>query len=183
MRHGQAHRRYHVWSHVETMLKLADWRQADLFNVEAVEIAILFHDSVYEPGEEENEKRSAGLMLGMLSKIVAPVTLDSARDMILATERHMLPDGMVDPLRSDCAHFLDMDLAILGSDPEVFEAFQEAIREEYIHVPDAEYRTGRRAVLARFLERKRLYQTESFREAFEFQARANLEAAVAELDG
>jgi predicted metal-dependent HD superfamily phosphohydrolase len=182
MRHGEAQRRYHVWSHIETMLKLADWRQADLFNVEAVEIAILFHDSVYEPGEADNEKRSAGLMLGMLSKLVAPVTLDAARDLILATELHVLPEKMVDPIRSDCAHFLDMDLAIFGSDPEVFEAFQQAIREEYIHVPREVYRPARRAVLARFLDRKQLYLTESFREMFEFQARANLAAAIAELD-
>jgi predicted metal-dependent HD superfamily phosphohydrolase len=181
MRHGEAHRRYHVWSHVETLLKLADWRQGDLFNVEAVEIAILFHDSVYEPGEENNEKRSAGLMLGMLSKLVAPVTLDAARDLILSTEKHRLPDGMADPIRSDCAHFLDMDLAILGSDPEVFEAFQAAIREEYIHIPEEEYRPARRASTARFLERKRLFLTESFRETFEFQARANLTDAVREL--
>ncbi len=67
-------------------------------------------------------------MEGMLSKDVAPVTLDAAKRMILATERHQLPASMVDPLRSDCAFFLDMDLAILGSAPDVFEAFQHAIR-------------------------------------------------------
>ncbi len=50
MRHGEAHRHYHVWSHVETLLRLMEWRQDDLFNQEAVELAILFHDSVYEPG-------------------------------------------------------------------------------------------------------------------------------------
>jgi predicted metal-dependent HD superfamily phosphohydrolase len=183
MRYGEAHRRYHVWAHIETMLKLMEWRQADLFNLEAMELAILFHDVVYEPGEEENEKRSAGLMLGMLSKTVAPVTLDAANAMILATETHVLPAEMIDPVRSDCAHFLDMDLAILGSAPEVFDAFQAGIREEFSEIDDDAYRVGRKAALERFMGRKTLYMTQSFFDSFEAQARQNLGRAIAELEG
>lgn len=181
MRHGEAHRQYHVWSHIETLLRLMEWRQDDLFNQEAVELAILFHDAVYEPGADDNEVRSAGLMEGMLSKDVAPVTLDAAKRMILATERHQLPATMVDPLLSDCAYFLDMDLAILGSAPDVFEAFQHAIREEYHDVPDDLYREGRRAALERFQERKALYFTKPFQAQFEAQARKNIRRALAML--
>jgi predicted metal-dependent HD superfamily phosphohydrolase len=136
---------------------------------------------VYEPGEEENEKRSAGLMMGMLSKIVAPVTLEVATALILSTERHVLPKDMLDPVRSDCAYFLDMDLAILGSEPEVFEAFQHAIRAEFHDVPEEAYRLGRRAALERFQERKQLYHTQCFHDEFEAQARRNLAEAIAEL--
>jgi predicted metal-dependent HD superfamily phosphohydrolase len=181
MRHGEAQRHYHGWQHIETLFKLMEWCQPDLFNVAAVELAILFHDAVYEPGEEDNEKRSAGLMQGTLSKTVAPVTLDEAMRMILATERHLLPEDMVDPLRSDCAHFLDMDLAILGSTPEVFDAFQLAIREEYEAVPEDTYRNGRRAALEHFAERKRIYLTNRFHDAFEAQARLNLARALTDL--
>jgi predicted metal-dependent HD superfamily phosphohydrolase len=181
MRYGEAHRRYHVWAHIETLFKLMEWRQADLYNREAIEIAILFHDAIYEPGEEDNEKRSAGLMQGMLSKTVAPVTLQAAHAMILATEKHVLADDMVDPLRSDCAYFLDMDLAVLGSAPEVFEAFDLAIREEFAEFSDEDYREGRRAALESFLKRKTIYLTQPFHDAFEAQARINLEQAVGAL--
>lgn len=37
--------------------------------------------------------------------------------MILATERHVLPDAGSPGFLSDCALFLDMDLSILGAPP------------------------------------------------------------------
>jgi predicted metal-dependent HD superfamily phosphohydrolase len=181
MRYGEAHRHYHVWTHIEAMLRMMDWQEAALFNKEAIEIAILFHDAVYEPGEDDNEKRSAGLMMGMLSKTVAPVTLDVATDLILATEKHIISETMKDPVRSDCAYFLDMDLAILGAAPDVFDAFEDAIRQEFIAVDERDYARGRAAVLERFLSRKRLYHTQAFHDEFEAQARINLQGAIAVL--
>jgi predicted metal-dependent HD superfamily phosphohydrolase len=183
MRYGEAHRHYHVWGHIESMLRMMEWQEAALFNKEAIEIAILFHDVVYEPGEADNEKRSAGLMMGMLSKIVAPVTLEVATDLILATEKHVLDESLKDPVRSDCAYFLDMDLAILGAAPDVFDAFEDAIRQEFIEVENTDYMRGRTAVLERFLARKRLYHTQAFHDEFEAQARINLQGAIAVLAG
>jgi predicted metal-dependent HD superfamily phosphohydrolase len=181
MRYGEAHRRYHVWNHVETLLKLKEWCRDDVFNHQAVELAIYFHDAIYEPGEDDNEKRSADLMRAVLEKEVAPVNLEVARALILATASHDVPGDLENPVRSDCAVFLDMDLAVLGAAPDVFEAYGAAIREEFIEFPDGEWSLGRRKFLLSMLDRKTVFHTPRFRQTYEKQAQANLEAALSAL--
>ena len=82
----------------------------------------------------------------------------------------------------DCAFFLDMDLSILGAAPEVFTAYEAAIRKEYAFVPAADYRQGRSAILKSFLAREQLYFTAYFRDRLEPQARQNLQQSLARLE-
>ncbi len=78
---------------------------------------------------------------------------------------------------------MDVDLAILGSDAGRFHESDEQIRLEYAHVPEHEYRAGRRRVLGEFLARPRLYSTDYFYSRYERQARENLSRALARLGG
>jgi predicted metal-dependent HD superfamily phosphohydrolase len=178
MRYGEAHRRYHVWSHIETLLKLKAWCADDVFNHQAVELAIYFHDAIYEPGEDDNEKRSADLMRAVLEKEAAPVNLEVARALILATATHEVPETLEKPVKSDCAVFLDMDLAVLGAAPDVFDAYEAAIREEFIALSDTQWASGRRKFLLAMLDRKTIYLTPRFRNTYEQQAQDNLENAL-----
>src|SRR5438105_3827006 len=116
-------RHYHDLRHVETLLGLARQHRAALNDHEAVEAAIWFHDAVYDARRSDNEEKSAQLALAQLSGLAADDRLDRIATMIRATAGHVLPRFADPSAENDCALFIDMDLAILGSTPEGFAAY------------------------------------------------------------
>lgn len=181
-RYADPKRAYHGEAHLEAMRALLSDLRPLCHDPDAIEIAIWFHDAVYEPLAADNEARSARLMREMLDSTVDPERLARAEAMILATRAHELPRDLPCDLRQDCALFLDLDLAVLGADAERFARYERAIFTEYVvhaGVPEPLFRQGRRRVLARFLAREHLYLTAHFRARFEAQARRNLTRALA----
>lgn len=180
-RHGESQRHYHDWTHIEALLAHADSIRTSLHDPDAVTLAILFHDAVYDPKAKDNERRSADLLRA--TEVDAdPATKALAVRMIEATEGHYLPDDLEGEQREDCAHFLDMDLAILGAGEDRFDIYEKQIRAEYAHVPDDTFRKGRAAVLRGFLERERLYFSAWGTERFEARARVNCARSIALLE-
>lgn len=179
-RHAEPQRHYHDWTHIAALLGHFERVEDRIADRQAVLHAILFHDAIYDPQAKDNERRSAELLLETGPPIERS-SLELAHTMILATEGHYLPDRIGESERSDTAHFLDMDLAILGASEERFDIYEGQIRQEYAHVPDDRYREGRAAVLRSFAGRERLYFSEWGRESFEDRARANLARSLAAL--
>ena len=70
--------------------------------------------------------------------------------------------------------FRATDLSILGSTPDVFAVYEDAVRREYGWVPDALWCEGRRKVLQGFLDRPAIFASPQFRASHEAAARANL---------
>lgn len=176
-RYSEPQRHYHTWQHIEELLALFAEVEGRISDRRAVLFAILYHDAIYDPMAHDNEERSALLLRQQAEDLLDPVSLSRAEAMVLATIRHELPEGHGSS--SDMAHFLDMDLAILGAAPERFAEYARQIRLEYAHVPDDAFAAGRAAVLQRFAERPALYFSEWGRDRFEDAARANLARAVA----
>lgn len=177
-RYGEAQRHYHGWTHIQTMLTGLAEIQDMLDSVAAVEIAVWYHDAVYDPRAGDNELKSAELAASDLAGKVDERTLTGATAMIRATFGHQMPDdGAAEDLQ-DCAAFLDLDLAILGADADTFDTYDANIRREYHFVPDDLYRPARRAVLEGFLGRPRLYFTEYASSRLELAARTNLQRAI-----
>ncbi len=58
-----------------------------------------------------------------------------------------------------------------------------AIRKEYAWVPEEQYRPARANVLKGFLDRTAIFHLDEFRNAFELQARHNIEGKLNELVG
>ncbi|HLS50240.1 MAG TPA: hypothetical protein VK024_09620, partial [Actinomycetaceae bacterium] len=79
------------------------------------------------------------------------------------------------------ALLLDADLAVLGSHPSRYARYVREIRAEYPHVPDDDFRRGRRRVLEALLARRHLFVTPRGREWWEEQARRNMTAELAAL--
>ena len=79
---------------------------------------------------------------------------------------------------SDAAYLLDMDLSILGSSWSVYEQYAHAVRQEYAHVSDDDYRVGRMAVLKELLAHPTLYLTDYYYARLEKQARKNIEHEI-----
>jgi predicted metal-dependent HD superfamily phosphohydrolase len=174
-------RHYHNLAHIEAMLELMRTHKVALSDPAAVEAAIWFHDAVYDTRRHDNEERSAQLAADRLTGLVSPDWIALIADMIRATAGHHVPDGLNDAQQRDCALFLDMDLSILGSTPDVFAAYEEAVRREYAWVPDALWREGRKKVLQGFVDRPAIYMSPQFLASHEAAARANLTRSLERL--
>jgi predicted metal-dependent HD superfamily phosphohydrolase len=176
-RYAEPHRAYHDLRHVLACLDLARSVRSRLGSAPEVELALWYHDAIYEPRAADNEARSAELATAELSELrsLAGATLISIADLILATRHAAAPAG------HDAQFVVDIDLAILGSEPGTFDLYEAAIRREYRWVPGPLYRRKRREILQSFLDRPRIYSTAHFHALFEDAARANLGSSLSRL--
>jgi predicted metal-dependent HD superfamily phosphohydrolase len=175
-------RHYHDLHHIEALLCLADDCADAITDRDAVEAAIWFHDAIYDSRRSDNEERSAALAMARLAGTAHEGRIARIAAMIRATAGHAMPDFADAAAGRDCALFLDMDLAILGSPAADFDAYEAAVRREYGWVTEPQWKLGRRAVLAQFLARPAIYTTARFRASHEETARRNLARAIARLD-
>ncbi|MDX8522328.1 HD domain-containing protein [Mesorhizobium dulcispinae] len=175
-------RHYHNLAHIETMLALAEEYRSQLHDPDAVEATIWFHDAIYDSRAKDNEAKSADLAAEKLSGRISPERLARVAAMINATATHQLPPLDDEKAATDAAFVLDMDLAILGAEPDAFDACEKAVRREYGWVEEPMWRAGRAAVLKSFLARPHIFHTAEFRQRFEPRARQNLERSLAALE-
>jgi predicted metal-dependent HD superfamily phosphohydrolase len=176
LRYAEPHRAYHALEHIADCLAQFD-RHVPLAEQPAeVEAALWLHDVIYDPRRRDNEERSMAWARKALANmgIAAPIG-ERICGMILAT-KHIEPPG-----DGDAALLVDIDLSILGRDPETFTRYERAIRQEYNWVAEADFCAGRAALLQKFLARARIYQTDSFHHQYERQARENLAWSLAQL--
>jgi predicted metal-dependent HD superfamily phosphohydrolase len=172
------HRAYHNAAHIADCLRQFDLARAEADRPDEVEAALWFHDAVYDTRAEDNEERSAAWAVKALTQTgVHPNVARRIGALIVATKHDREPNTR------DARLLLDVDLSILGREPDEFEAYDRAIREEYQWVPEDRYRAERAAILEKFLQRTAIYQTEFFRTRLEAQARANLRRSIATLTG
>ncbi len=174
-RYDEPHRHYHTRRHLDECFAHLDPVRAFAERVGEVELALWYHDAVYEPRRADNEARSADLAGSALSRAGAiPVVQERVRALILAT-RHDTP-----PSTPDEALLVDIDLAILAADDARFDEYERQVREEYAWVPTILFRHKRRAILEGFLARQRICASGRFPE-WEARARANLVRSLAKL--
>lgn len=169
-------RAYHTSEHIRDSLNQLDLSREFARRPDEIEAAVWFHDAVYAPGAADNEDRSARLAQTALQACAVPLEISRrVAELVLATRHLTLPQ------EADGQLLCDIDLSILGRDPKVFDEFERRIRREYAWVPEPMYRSSRSEVLAGFLRRRSIYQTEYFRERYEQLARANLKRMLADL--
>jgi len=174
--YSEPHRCYHNLAHIEDCLGEFDRAKQLATEPAAVELAIWFHDAVYDPRAADNEEHSAELAKAWLSNVHASDALkDSVGRLVMATKNHNAS------LHADAPLLVDVDLSILGKPPEQFWEYERQIREEYAWVDKPVFAAKRMEILRRFLARERIYQTELFFQRMEAQARANLRASVQRL--
>ena len=160
---------YHNLTHIEHALDVAEQLRDVAEDFTAVQLALWFHDVVYDPRRSDNEAESAAYAERVLRPFGVPDDLlAKVRELILATKTH---EAAADP---DVWVMLDADLAILSAPPEQYDAYAQAIRQEYSFVPDEAYVLGRTAVLQTFLARSPFYFTEWMRERGDTAVYANL---------
>jgi predicted metal-dependent HD superfamily phosphohydrolase len=171
-------RYYHTAVHIGDCLELLDQSRSMARGPDEIEAALWFHDAVYRPGSLTNEDESASLASETLRSGGVPLEVASrVADLVLATRHLAVP---TDP---DARLLCDIDLSILGREPSRFAQFEQQIRREYEHVPEPLYAKARAELLAAFLARPAIYQTELFRNRYEATARSNLSGVITKLRG
>ena len=177
--YSEPHRHYHTIKHIASLLQLLDEHGRGVLDRNAVALAILFHDVIYDPARHDNEHASADFASERLAALGFPAQLIAkVKGYILATQHVHSPPTINDV---DLALLLDLDLSILAAPPAEYRTYAQAIRREYAHVPDALYRLGRRRILEGFLARERIYQTEQLHALWDERARTNIAGEIAGL--
>lgn len=166
-------RHYHTLQHLQECLAHFEHARTAAAHPHEVEMALWFHDAIYEVRGSDNEQRSADWARDVLRGAgVAAEAVDRVHALILATRHTAVPSGQDEQL------LIDIDLSILGAEAERFGEYEDQIRREYAFVPGWLFKRKRRAILASFLDRPRLYSTTLFHDALEQRARSNLRQAI-----
>jgi predicted metal-dependent HD superfamily phosphohydrolase len=172
-RYSEAQRHYHTLQHLDECFARLDESRQLAERPHEIELALWFHDAIYDVRGHDNEERSAAwaeevsLKAGLSSRVAA-----SIRSLILATKHDAIPES------ADGKLLVDIDLAILGASAERFDEYERQVRQEYAWVPEPLFRAKRREILEAFLARPHIFSTSDFRSKFEAQARANLERSI-----
>jgi predicted metal-dependent HD superfamily phosphohydrolase len=176
--YSEKQRHYHTLEHVADCLRHLDTCVARINEPNEVELALWFHDAIYNPLSGKNERKSADWAASFLSTNAANVELAARVHRLIMVTEHNAPTHT-----NDESILVDIDLSILGADSAIYNVFEQAVRKEYRIVPIFLYRKKRPAVLKGFLERPFIYQNEPFKSEREQQARVNLANAISNLTG
>jgi predicted metal-dependent HD superfamily phosphohydrolase len=171
-RYSESGRHYHDASHVLACLDALEVYPDQIDAPDEVELALWYHDAVYDPqaASGSNESASIDLFRREFGDLAAQrIAGNEVAALILATRHRPTP-----PASGDACLVADIDLAILGSSPARYRSYQDAVRREYTFLDDSEWKAGRRAFIRRLLGRRWLYHTRHYRRHLEDQTRANL---------
>ncbi len=130
----EPHRVYHNIHHIFDLLRKADKKgilSDELF------LAIVFHDSIYDPKRNDNEEKSAELFSSYIDN-------DAVKQAILETKTH-------EPTTQLSKQLCDLDLSILyDNDFDNFIEFENKIFKEYQFVDYKTYKEKRVDILQNF---------------------------------
>ena len=168
--YGEPQRKYHTLQHLAECLAMFESALGLAPHAAEVEVAIWFHDAIYDVRGSDNEARSAAwAKTELVAAGVSSEVSERVAALVLATRHDALPVTL------DAQVLVDVDLAILGAPADRFAEYERQVREEYSFVPGFLFRRKRRAILRSFLARPYIYSTEYFRSRLEQAARANLQ--------
>lgn len=174
-RYAEPHRHYHTAQHISECLAKFDGEgvQALCRHPDEVEIALWFHDAVYDTRAHDNEKQSVSWAVETLSKTGAPLDCQQRIEALIMATCH---DAL--PATQDARALVDIDLSILGAGAARFDEYERQVRAEYAWVPEFMFRRTRKKILQQFLARPSIYSTDLFRQKLEQPARSNLERSL-----
>ncbi len=167
--YSEPQRFYHTLVHIEHCLSLLDIVKPRLQNPEALELAIWFHDVVYQPGATDNEQLSADQFMSLTSGVFD----DSLRDTV---SRHIMATLHVesDIENLDTKYMVDIDLSSFGLPWPEFIRDSDNLRQEMAHLTNEDYYRKQTVFQKTLIDRPRFFKSDYFYQRYETQARENL---------
>lgn len=178
--YNEPRRHYHNLSHIESVF---DRAHVILSNtkpcpVNALYLAITYHDIVYEPGASYNEMGSAAYAaadLGANEEHPNWTLIGEVMRLIRLTEYHETDDlDLIGQI------LIDADLHSLSDEPDKYEENSIRLRKEFKRFSDTEWRVGRIFFLKKMLERDQIYYLGDVDQ--EIRARFNMEHELRNLE-
>lgn len=170
-------RKYHNINHIQDCLLQLEAVRGISDDPLALEVAIWFHDAIYDPSKKDNEEQSACYAYEKLKD--GGVSLEFAqkvKELILAT-KHLQPQE-----DRDFQFIIDIDLTSLAVSFEKFVINTQKIREEYTGLSDEDFKRGRAVFLRSMLTRGQIYYSDYFFQRYEVAARRNLQKSITLLE-
>lgn len=174
--YSEKHRTYHTLEHLDACFRHLDSLDLSHPSKSEIELSFWFHDAIYKPFSSTNEEDSAEWAKAFMEESKMPIdVIQRVFDLIILTKTHSNPKS------TDAAIMLDIDLSILGAEPEIYNQYEKNIRREYKRVPYFLYKKKRKEILQSFLDMSRIYTHDDFYKKWESVARSNLAGAIAAL--
>ena len=171
--YSETHRAYHTLKHIVDCIKEFQDMPYISEHPNEIEMALWFHDIIYDTRAKDNEEKSAKLAYDVAERMVMPEFFNKrVYDLILTTKHREIPND------TDSQVLVDIDLSILGKPKKEFNDYELNIRKEYLWVPEEQYKLGRSTILKNFLERTRIYSTDYFYKKYENKARENIQGSL-----
>ena len=165
----EAHRRYHTPEHLTHCLAQLDAARQQIENPDAVELAVWYHDVIYDVTAGDNELQSARLFERHADGVLPAALIATVHELIMVTAH-----SRVEPRTPDQRFMVDIDLSSFGLPWPEFLRDSVAVREESPHLSDEVFYAKQRAFLNALLSREHFCHTAFFRERHEQQARENI---------
>ncbi len=166
------HRYYHTPQHVQHCLNQVDLAKYELDNADAVELAIWFHDVIYDPQANDNEWQSTEWFRRCADGVLPIELIEQVVRLILIT-RHKDP-----PTQDDERFIVDVDLSGFALPWEEFIQESDTVRKEYAHQSERDYAKRQIPFLQSLLNRKSIYSTGFFQHRYEQTARENINRKI-----
>lgn len=172
-RYAEPHRKYHTMQHLDECFAHFDQVRQETAHDAEVELALWFHDAVYEVRNHDNEQKSADwARTALLNAGGSQESADRVHALVMATRHSVMPQTQ------DAKILVDVDLSILAAPAARFDEYETQVRAEYAWVPEPVYRSKRADILRAFLDRNCIYNTAHFRAQCEASARDNLKRSI-----
>lgn len=174
---SEPQRAYHSRQHLAECLAMLEPLRGQAQRPAEIELALWFHDAVYDTRRKDNEERSADwARTAALSAGLGPEVAARLHHLVMLTRHQALP------VATDEILLIDVDLSILGADAARFAEYEQQIQREYSWVPVEQRGVTRRRILQSFLDRPRIYGSDAMHQRLEARARENLAKSIAALE-
>ena len=174
--YSEPQRHYHTLNHLKHCLGQFDRASDHMDDPTAVEIALWFHDAIYDPHASDNELKSAELFLQLTEDALEADFSRKVYALIMITMHQQPPQTL------DEKFIVDIDLSSFALPWEEFKQDSQAVREEYAHVKDEDFFPNQLTFLRSLLDRPRFYVTDFFYACCETSARENLQRHLSDLE-
>lgn len=166
-------RSYHNISHIQSCLNYFDACQAQAEFPDSVELAIWFHDCVYEVNAADNEARSRDWFVEQSEGFLVARLVATVSELIMDTVHNDVPDNRDGKLLSD------IDLTSFGLPWDEYMLDSDEVDDESARFNDADPKTAKPAFLMTLMNRKPLYYSAYYLQHFEQMAQQNIRKHLA----